>query len=207
MSTLIFDFDGTLADSFELVVEVAHELTGVRMRTPEEIAELRRLPLLTAIHRMGVSWWMVPRLWAIFRKRMYSRMHEVKPFPGVPTLLSDLHKEGHHLLVMSSNREQNVRACLRAHNLEHYFGGVYHGSVFNKARALRLILRRNKQLPETAYYIGNEILDVAAAHKVGMQAIAVTWGGNDREALELAKPDLLADKPQAIRELFVDGTV
>lgn len=207
MSTLIFDFDGTLADSFELVAEVAHELTGARLRTPDELEVLRRLPLLKAVRFMGVSWWMVPKLLIVFRKRMFDRMHQVKPYPGVATLLSELHNDGHHLLVMSSNREANVRACLRAHNLEHYFGGVYHGSVFYKAYALRKILKQNKQSPVTAYYIGNEVMDVRAAQRVGMKSIAVTWSGQDRENLKQAGPTNLVDTPEAIRKLFVPSTV
>ncbi|MEK7152636.1 MAG: HAD hydrolase-like protein [Patescibacteria group bacterium] len=198
MKTLIFDFDGTLVDSFELVVDVAYELTGAPRLGEGQIRTLRRLPLLTAVHRLGVRWWSIPKLLVMARPRMYRRMHEVKPFPGIPELLSELHKAGYHMLIMSSNREQNVRACLRAHDLEHYFDGVYHGSVFHKVHGLKRVVKRNKLQRDSAYYIGNEALDVRSAKKVGIPAIAVTWSGQDKARLEASKPLALVSDPQEI---------
>jgi phosphoglycolate phosphatase-like HAD superfamily hydrolase len=203
MATLIFDFDGTLADSFELVLDVAHELTGARRRTPEEVEELRQLPLLTAVRRMGVRWWMIPRMWIVFRRHMYGRMHEVHLFPGIPKLMSELSEAGHQLLVLSSNREDNVRACLRAHGVEQCFQGIYHGNVMLKAGALRRIMRRSGASFDNAYYIGNEVLDVVAAHRAGMKAVAVTWSGQDNKRLKLAQPDAMVSRTQSLRELFL----
>jgi phosphoglycolate phosphatase-like HAD superfamily hydrolase len=207
MKTLIFDFDGTLADSFELVVDVAYELTGVPRRTLEEVHALRALPLLAAIHRLGAPWWHIPRLLLHTRRNMYTRMDEVKLFPGISTLLDTLHQDGYRLLIMSSNREQNVRACLRAHNLETYFEGIYQGSVFNKARGLRRILKRNNLQASSVYYIGNEALDVYAAHKVGMRSIAVTWSGQNRGLLEASRPDAIVDRPLDVTAAVTGSTV
>lgn len=202
MKTIVFDFDGTLADSFELVLDITHELTGMRRRTEKEITALRRLPLLTAVRQHGMHWWALPKLILLTRRKMFHRMHKVKLFNGVEAMVRDLHQAGYHLLVMSSNRERNVRACLRAHNLENYFDGVYHCSVFHKVGGLRRILRRNQLQPASTYYVGNETLDVRAANKLGLRAVAVTWSGQDRKELEAAQPFALIDKPTEIRRLL-----
>jgi phosphoglycolate phosphatase len=131
--TLIFDFDGTLADSFELVVDIAHDLSGVPRQTEAQIARLRRLPLIKATRELGIPVHKLPVMLVKGRQMMHERMNEVHPFPGVADAVRDLKEAGFHMLVTSSNSGQNVRTFLRANNLEQYFDGVYGGaSIISK---------------------------------------------------------------------------
>lgn len=208
MKTIIFDLDGTLADSFELALEIAHDLTGIPRLNEQEMARLRRLPVLKVVRELGIPLRRVPGLVLKARQRMHERMHEVHSFKGIPQVVAALHQQGHHLLVMSSNSEQNVRVFLRAHDLEQYVSGVYGGvGLFDKAGALRKVVRRNKIARDTCYYVGDEVRDVAAAKKVGVHAVAVGWGYQDADALAEQKPFALVQKPKDLKQLFETDTI
>ena len=194
--TLIFDFDGTLADSFELVMDIVYELLQMPPRSPEEIAHLRRLPLIKAVRELRVPIRKLPVLLTKGRQMMHERMDEVHPFPGVTRALQELKEAGFHMLVTSSNSEQNVRIFLRAHNMEAYFDGVYGGaSIISKVGAIKQVLRRNQLNAADCFYIGDEVRDVVAASKAGVDPIAVTWGYQDPQALADHHPYALIKKP------------
>jgi len=201
--TLIFDFDGTLADSFELVIDIAHELTGVPKQTEEEIARLRRLPVIKAARQLGIPVRKLPVMLVKGRQMMHERINEVHPFPGVADALRELKNAGFHMLVTSSNSEQNVRIFLRATGLEQYFDGVYGGaSIISKVGAIKQVLKRNRLVAANCYYIGDEVRDVVAASKAGVVPIAVTWGYQDAQALKEHRPYALVNKPAELVALL-----
>lgn len=208
MKTLIFDFDGTLADSFELALEIAHELMDLGQLDEDEIARLRGMPPAKVMRKLHIPLTRVPRLLIRGRQKMHERIAEVHPFPGMPESLRSLHGSGYHLLVMSSNSERNVRTFLRANDLESYFDGVYGGaSIFNKATALRKVMHRNRLGANDCFYIGDEVRDVVAAAKVGVEPVAVTWGFQTTDALLKYHPFALAKKPADLVRIFRPGKV
>jgi phosphoglycolate phosphatase len=208
MKTLIFDFDGTIGDSFELVLEIAYELTGIERQNATEVERLRRLPLLKAVREMRIPMWSVPRLLVKGRQKMLERIGEVHPFPGMPEVLRELHANGYHLLVTSSNSEHNVRSFLRTNELESYFDGVYgNASVFNKAHSLKDVMKKNKLDAADCFYIGDEVRDVVAAAKVGIEPVAVAWGYQAKPALAKYHPYALLDEPTDLLQIFPSDRV
>lgn len=203
MKTLIFDFDGTLADSFELVMDIAYELTGVERLSKKEEARLRKLPLLKAAREVRVPMRQVPRLLIKGRQMMLERINEVHPFKGIPEVLHALHAADYHLLVISSNSEKNVRTFLRTHKLESFFDGVYgSASLFNKAGSLRKVLKRNRLQAADCFYIGDEVRDVVAATRASIEPVAVAWGYQAPEALAKYHPYALLKEPSELLKLF-----
>lgn len=200
--TVIFDFDGTLADTFSLIVEVSYELANKAKRlSPKEIEQLRRLPVLKAVPALGISWKQLPKVILLTRRHMYSRIQEVPIFPGINEALRQLDAAGVKLYILTSNHRRNAEAALRAHGLDHYFHDIVdvpYGNVFFKIYGLRKLLHRNRLKAENCYYVGNEVLDMLAAERSGMQAIATTWAGHDRTDLESTKPFAIIDKPEEL---------
>ena len=203
MKTLIVDFDGTIADSFELTLEIAYELTELPRQTDAEVERLRKLPLLKAVRALHIPFGQLARLIVTGRQKMLERIHEVHPFPGISEVLYELHSAGYHLLVISSNSEKNVRSFLRTNELESYFDGVYgSASLFNKATTLKKVMRRNHLDPADCFYIGDEVRDVIAAAKAGMEPVAVGWGYQAPEALDKYHPYALLKEPTDLLRLF-----
>lgn len=208
MKTLIFDFDGTIADSFELALDIAHDLLGIERFDEKEIARLRGMPPSKIVRELRIPITRLPRLILKGRQKMHERMAEVHPFPGMPEILHALHTGGYHLLVMSSNSERNVRTFLRANNLESYFDGVYGGvALFNKAAALRKVIRRNRLVTADCFYIGDEVRDIVAATKVQVEPVAVSWGYQTAAALEKYHPYAVAKTPADFMRIFPVGKV
>lgn len=203
MKTLIFDFDGTLADSFELVVDIAHEVLQIPRVSEERLEAFRHMSTLKIAKELHISFARAPHLLLKGRQLMQERIGDVKTFPGIPETLGQLHKVGYQLIVMSSNSEQNVRTFLKHNDLDKYFDAVYGGvGLLNKAAALRKTIKRNGYNFGECYYIGDEVRDVIASKKVGIKCVAVLWGYQSAKALEQQKPLALASKPSELLEIF-----
>ena len=202
--TIIFDFDGTIADSLMLVISIFRELTGWRgARTPEDVARMRRLPIRKVVKEVKVPLYQVPPLLMRGRKMMAAQIAEVPLFDGMHEVIQKLHAQGHRMLVMSTNSTQNVESFLRLHHLEEYFDAVYGGvGLLNKAAALRRLIRQKQLDRKKCVYIGDEHRDIEGARKVHMKAIAVTWGYNDIELLRAHHPFAIAEKPTDLLEIF-----
>jgi phosphoglycolate phosphatase len=204
MATLIFDFDGTLADSFVLTVDVAHEVMGYADRlSAERIEQMRGLPPRTILREFGVRWWRIPALLTRGRKLIGGRLvAEVRPFPGVAPTLRKLHGGGHRLFVLSSNSKVNVDAFLHAHSMHDVFDRIYGDvGIFSKAGRLRQIIRENHLHSTDTWYVGDEVRDIIAAHQTGIAVAAVTWGFNSKAILQDARPDKIINKPQELVSL------
>jgi phosphoglycolate phosphatase len=92
---------------------------------------------------------------------------------------------------------------LRSNKLESYFDGVYgNASIFNKAITLKRVIKRNKLDAADCFYVGDEVRDIVAAVRVGMEPVAVSWGYQAKGALAGYHPYALLDKPEELITLF-----
>jgi len=201
--TIIFDFDGTIANSFEVVLELFYELTGHERFTPERITELRRTPVRKVIKELGIPLRQAPRLLVQGRTLMRQRMHEVRVIPGLHEALAALRRDGWQLMVVSSNSHQNVEAYLEEHKLREYFDQIYGGvGLFSKTQSLRKVIRQNRLGRDACFYVGDEIRDVQAANKAHVRCVSVGWGYNDASILRTEKPFALAETPADLIKIF-----
>ena len=202
MKTVIFDFDGTLVDSFKVAIEVAHELTNKPILVqPEEVVRLRKLRLLDVAKELQLPRWQWPFLLLRGRRMMTSRLSEVMPFPGMPELVQDLHACGYNLLVMSSNSQVNVQRVLDDRNMSQFFNYIKGGiGLAGKAKGLRELMQQQKLDVADCIYIGDEPRDVEGSRKVGMPCLSVTWGFNAYELLHDHSPLAIVDTPAELRK-------
>jgi phosphoglycolate phosphatase len=203
--TIIFDFDGTLADSMQILVEITNELAiefGYRPVTPQQIADLQKLSSRQILKMSGISLWQVPFLMRRFRLAFRQKANDVRLFPDIVQTLQALRHSGYKLGIVSSNSVENISAVLHKHRIEHLFSFIDSSSVFGKGRAIRSSLRANYIRPKEALYVGDEIRDIDAARKSKIPSIAVTWGFNHADTLIAHQPDYLVNKPQEILQLL-----
>lgn len=202
--TIIFDFDGTIADSMWVVIAIYEEMFGVKV-TEAQIAETRDYPLSKVIKNLGIPVWKVPRLLTTGRKMMRTRMDEVQPFPHMAELFEQLNAAGYELQIMSSNSRPLVRHFLQEHDMLHYFTNIQGGvGLFGKAPALRKIMKQNGLRRSDVLYVGDEGRDIEGAKKAGVPIISVGWGYNSPKLLKSMHPDFYVDEPLQI--LKVVGT-
>lgn len=204
---VIFDFDGTIADSFEYVLNFlkaeahnAHDYTAVDKKTLRQMS-MKRL----ALH-LGVPVWRLPLTYFKGRRVMRAHMEHVKPFTGMPQVIKQLHAEGYQLFVASANSGKNIRHLLRQQDLLPYFKAVRGGSGYaGKASFIRQMLVRYRLSRQSTWYIGDETSDVVAATASGVRCLAVTWGFADPKSLKEMEPEGIADKPADITRIVKES--
>lgn len=189
---LIFDFDGTLADTIETGLDIYNEMAeefGLKAVAREEVQTLRNLNTRALLHHLGISRLLAVRIVTRIRRQISKRIDSVQAFAGTTACVRALVADGFRLGILSSNASENVRHFLARHSLLECFGFVEAGaSLFGKASRLKSLLRAHSEPVERCLYIGDETRDIEAARLAGMQAIAVCWGANGREAMLTEDP-------------------
>jgi phosphoglycolate phosphatase len=200
---VIFDFDGTLADSLLTILEIFNELSVIdRQLTEEDIQTLRNLPPIAAAKHLGIPLWRAPGLLVKGRAALAQRLTDLELFPGMADVLAQLDKDGHQLFVISSNSLGNVRLFLKHHGVKGHFQKLYGGvGIFGKSTVLKRVLKTHQLDPAQTYYVGDETRDVEAAKKAGVKSVAVTWGYNGTQILGRYNPDYLANKPKDLLKI------
>lgn len=200
MNVVIFDFDGTIADSFETLLAIVDRLVqemGLDPITPEEVRRFQNLTATEALRQSRLPLLKLPSLLRRLKAEMNQHICQLKPIPGIPEALSALHDRGDRLGIVTSNSQENVDAFLKLHNLLHLFEFVNTESpLFGKSRALQRVLRRYHLAPETVLYVGDETRDIEAARKTKIRIISVSWGFNFSQILAAQNPDFLVHKPE-----------
>ncbi len=203
MAAIIFDFDGTLADSFDYVADfLAHE-AGLEKLSDEERHELRGLSINGMVRRLGFRWWDAPRLYFRGQARMRHAIRHLDAFEGLPQLIRKLHAEGHELFILSTNSVRNIRHFLHVKKIYKDFLEIY-GNVgmFGKGPALRQLLRDQNIEAKQAVYVCDEVRDIEAAKAAELRSVAVSWGFASREDLATAKPSKLVDTPAELMSIL-----
>lgn len=203
---VIFDFDGTLADTLGEALEVVNGLAPRYGFTPvdhELAATLRGLEVREALKRVGLPARKVPSLLLEIRRAMRHRLARVRPVEGIPQALDALRHHGATLGILTSNAEENVREFLERSGLASRFLFVTGStSLFGKARRLRALLAdRSPDQRRQAIYVGDEARDIEAAQRVGIRSAAVLWGAHTRALLEKHDPDWILASPHELLRL------
>lgn len=200
---VVFDFDGTLADSPHLVVDLYNDLAhrhGYRPLTAENLDALRGLSVRERCERLGVPLYRLPVLITQVAREYRTITGRVRLHAGIPDLLRHLRGEGYRVAIVSTNNEENIREVLRHHGLEGDVAAVVCSNrLFGKAGLLRRLMRREGLRPGGLVYVGDEHRDVEASREAGVEVIAVGWGIDTEARLRAAAPDQFARHPEDIR--------
>jgi phosphoglycolate phosphatase len=203
VAAIIFDFDGTIADSFDYVAGFLAASAHKPPLSEADKQKLRGLSMIAMARQLGFKWWQFPGLFLRGRKRMERVIREQKPFKGIPELLKNLHAEGHELFIISTNSVHNVHRFLHHHELHEYFLEIYGGvGLFSKAPALKKLFKEQNLPMKNSVYIGDELRDVEAAQSVGVRVIAVTWGFARLESLRVQKPTAIVNTPAELLSIL-----
>lgn len=189
----IFDFDGTLADSFPWFTGVLNQVAAryrFRPVADGEVATLRRLDARQILAHLAVPGWKVPLIAA--HMRALQARADIQPFAGLPALLEDLADGGLRLALVSSNQEANVRRILGPELFGRFEQVECGAGLFGKAARLRRVAARAGLPKHQIAAVGDEIRDIEAAHAAGLVAVAVGWGYTDVEVLAVRRPEHLA---------------
>lgn len=196
---VIFDFDGTLADSFPWFLRTLNLVAadhGLRQVTKTDIDTLRDRPTRDILRFLGVRPWQLPALARDLRRRS-AQATDIALFPDAARIISAFRGAGAATAIVSSNGEDSVRRLLGpvAAEVDRFDCGT---SLFGKASRFRGLARRFALDPRDILAVGDEVRDIEAARAVGVHAAAVTWGYASAAALEREQPTYLITSPEEL---------
>jgi phosphoglycolate phosphatase len=203
---LIFDFDGTLADSLTVMLDIYnHEIApkwNLRTVTSDDWHRLRQSSITKGLRYVGVKPYQLARLLTEGKRLVKARSSEIKLFPGAAKLIKQLAKDGHEIYALSTNDQALIRDVLRGAGIEEQIHVLKSPRIFGKANSLRRLLRQTGAQAASAWMIGDEVRDMVAARRVGMNAMAVTWGFQPEVTLAALKPQAIARQLEDIPKLI-----
>ena len=201
---IIFDFDGTIAES-EVLFKVMNELSlsfGYAKIKKSEISSLRKMTISELMNKFNISFLKLPSIIRKAKKLFREKIKEVKPILGMDDVLSELEMLDYDLIIVTSNNKTTVEEFLKIHKIN-CFRKIYgNASLHNKAKLLKRVIAKEKLNKNYTFHVGDEIRDIDAAKDVGIRSVAVSWGFNSREVLQGNNPDHLLDDPKELLGLF-----
>jgi len=200
-NTYIFDFDGTIADTFPFFVEIASQMllnTG-RKATKKDIELFRTTPIKELIKIYKLPLYKIPLFVLKGQQILSEKLDEIKIFPGIKEVLIRLKNRGVQLGMITSNNSKNVVYILQKYGLEKLFDFVhFQAAVFGKDKVLTNVIKKYKLNIKSVIYVGDEVRDIEACKKINLKVIAVSWGYNDKKLLKESQPQFIIAKPSDI---------
>ena len=196
----IFDFDGTLVDSFPWFLSHLNRLAEkhrFRKVEPHELESVRALGSRALLRHLGVPLVKLPVIAREMRALVARDGRKFRVFPGIEAAFRELAASGIRPAIVTSNSEENVRAILGPELcalVEHFGCGA---SLFGKARLLKRALKATGLPAAEAVYIGDEARDLEAATRAGLAFGFVRWGFA-REAALGERPRYVFETPEEI---------
>jgi pyrophosphatase PpaX len=206
---VLFDFDGTLADTIPLIMASYHHAIGTVLGEVAPDAEVRSWigrPLQPVLEDRypgrGEELTDVYRTW-----NLANHDAQILAVDGVPQLLDDLHGAGARTGVVSSKKGETVRLGLRAvgiaDRIDVIAGQEETASHKPHPEPLLYAARRLGVNAADCVYVGDATVDVQAARAAGMGAVAVTWGAGERPLLEACEPDAVVADVRELRRVLM----
>lgn len=197
---LIFDFDGTIADTLKLQLKIFNNLAprfGYQQIGSSQVEHLRGKSAREILQQLNISALQLPSIYAAGRKEFLRHAADIAVFPDIKDVLKELSKH-YGLGIVTSNDTDIVGQFLKKHDME-MFNFVYSDkSIFGKGAILKHLLNKYKFNKNNVLYIGDEVRDIDAAKEAGVKVISVTWGFNTKQALASHHPDHIVDDPREI---------
>lgn len=203
---VIFDFDGTIANTTELSYQVYEGLFAhykEKKLSHKEIDDLKRLPLKERMKKQKVSSFKIPSLIRKTRKILAEIIDQAEIYADMKEMLYFLKEQGVILIIVSSNSASNIKVFLKKEKIDVFDHIEAGSSYFGKARRIKKILKRINIKTRDALYIGDEIRDIKASHQIGIEVIAVAYGFDDKELLKEENPTYLASSVAEIKAILM----
>ena len=208
---VVFDLDGTIVDTVELIVESFRYATSTVLGKvlPDEliIAGVGR-PLYAQMESLSGEH--AQALYDVYREYNHRRHDElIRGYDGIEEVLDALKAAGRRTGIVTSKSRDTTGMAFRAIGLEDRFDVVVTATDTTEHKPspvpLRLCLQRLGATAAGSIYVGDSPFDIQAGAAAGMTTAAVAWGVFGRDVLLAAGPDFWLDEPRQLLALCLRG--
>jgi phosphoglycolate phosphatase len=200
---VIFDFDGTLADSYSWFLTVFGDIAE-RYRLPhlekDDLELLRALDIRQIQKKYRVPLWKMFVIGNHLKKRMASDIDQISLVSGMHAVIATLAAQGVKMAIVTSNAEENVRRVLGPLNMAYFSAIESSVSMFGKKNKFQAVLRKTGVPAHRTLSIGDELRDLKSAHAAKIHFGAVSWGYTDPGTLQAHGPEEIFSHPAQILE-------
>ncbi len=210
--TVLFDLDGTLINSVQLILDSYHHtlrVHGIPARSDDDWLRGVGTPLRVQFAEWEDGSGMIDRLVATYRD--YNLTHHdsmVTAYDGVAAMLQAVRAAGRRTALVTSKNRQGAIRGLNLTGMAPYIEVLVcaddvenpkpHPEPVHKALALL------DADPGRAIFFGDSVHDIHSGHAAGVKTGAVLWGPFGREYLEPSKPDYWIAHPRDIPALIAN---
>lgn len=211
IKAVIFDWDGTVVDSVEHIVDcLQHASTAIgfpplERATYRNIIGLGLTEALRGLYPQINDQQMAAMRDAYSSHFMATSASHQRVFQGIPEILAHQHQRGRHCAVATGKSRRGLNLALEASQMSEWFHITRCAdetrSKPDPAMLLEILTQLNLE-PEQAVMIGDTSYDMQMAANIGMPAIGVTWGVHDPEVLAAHKPQAVVSEVRELHRLL-----
>jgi phosphoglycolate phosphatase len=200
---IIFDFDGTLADTHQLILKhynafvERHAWIKLTIADQQFQHSVRNMSMMQARKKLQVPLYKLLLIMPFIRRSLFGDYKTAMLFPGMEQVLEDFDALGISMGVLSSNNKKAIYKVLDQHINKMQF--VMDKCIFSKGKKLNKIVK-SSDASEVHTYVSDAASDIVAANQASMNTVAVSWGLHQASFLEAAKPDFIAHTPAELFE-------
>lgn len=207
---VLYDFDGTLADTTELVMECFRRTMQQHLGRVPPVDEWLRgfgTPLEVQMNRFARSPLQCEEMIATYRLHQEDQAERfVRPFAGVVDTLDALRERGTPMAIVTSRHRESTLRAIDICGLTERFGDIITPEDVQSPKPhpepVLMALARLGVAPEEAIFIGDSPHDLAAGRAAGTATGAALWGPFERSALEAEHPTYLMEHPSDVLGLL-----
>ncbi len=199
ISTLLFDLDGTLIDTNELIIQsFLHTLEKYypSQYKREDVIHFMGPPLEETFSKVDSKRMeLLRQTYLDFNRSQHD--HYVKEFAGVYEAIEKLHKAGYKMGIVTTKRNEIAQMGLRLMGLTPFFETVVAFDHVTKVKpdpeGVNKALAFFGSTPDEAIMIGDNYHDIEAGKNAGMKTAGVAWSLKGKEFLQRWSPDYMLE--------------
>lgn len=201
ITNIIFDFDGTIADTSEFVYEEIHKQTQkfkLKITKKEIKHTIQEHSFISLIKQFKINQFLL--IWIIWRiqRHLGKQIRNFKTFPHIKQIINQLNKT-HNLYILTGNSKNNVEDFLKNNNLENKFQKIKSRvNPFDKSNSINKFMKKYELKKSETIYIGDELSDLKACKKLKLKIISVSYGLNSKNQINQSNPKYLIESPKEI---------
>lgn len=189
---VVFDFDGTLADTEAIVFDIYNKMASKYHYSPinrEQLGHIKEMHIQEIFSLIEIPWHKLPRVIRDGQKQLHRETENIYAFdPDIHRFMVTLRQHVPHAGILTSNINATVRHFLTRYQLDDLIDFVFCSSLLSKERKIRKVLKKYHLKKEELLYVGDETRDIEACHRAGVDVAAVSWGYNTSAALDRCHP-------------------
>ena len=207
MKKIIFDFDGTIADSSMVFMQGWNQFAkqyGYLPVNEDDIKLARNMTIHECARKFRFPMYKIPVILPKIYSYFKQHITEVQVYDGMKDVLKQLKKAGFKLYILSSNDKANIETFLQHNGIDEIDEVLTSNKIFGKDYVLKKFMKMYGYQPNEVFYIGDELRDIQACNKCGIPFGWASWGLQGLELIKKEKPMHLFYKANDIVRILVE---